>query len=561
MTKKRKIRKIRPNKKEEPRIIILTVIVCAVICILYSLLADRVIVSLIPELGMTSFSRQYARDYLERYEGSAYNENEGPPKIFESWDDITLVYYGAINDKSSNINEVFGLTGADGYKTDLLRYGVSTWIADRETKELIGGSTSDLVIIGDDRTRLPADIRATYSDEEYHRLCEFFEVSPAYIDNVSFYYTDNFPYVEKYVLRDGIAYPLVISFHEEGNENTYFYADKEFDYAAEEVIEADDCRMHDDPADPLDATYQLAVNLSEGQYDLFLRRNYIPYELTYISGNRICNVIMATTDKHILCLAEVTDYSGILKISVTTGCLIIILICGLTAFILCRKAKRKRDKAEYERSVTNALAHNYKSSLMVVRGCAENLIAGVSEEKKAKYEQKIMDETDKMNESTEKILSFYRTGAAGYEPVSESIDASESCKEIITKYESVSVDKKLQWIINDSEKYTLKGDPVLFKMALDNLIGNAVKYALPESAITVTTYKGGMSLTNKWKPIDKFIKKPKLFFEAFVTGDDTPGRSNSGLGLSITKDLLTRMGLKVSAKPSNENVIFEIRNK
>ena len=98
-------------------------------------------------------------------------------------------------------------------------------------------------------------------------------------------------------------------------------------------------------------------------------------------------------------------------------------------------------------------------------------------------------------------------------------------------------------------------------MALDNLIGNAVKYALPESAITVTTYKGGMSLTNKWKPIDKFIKKPKLFFEAFVTGDDTPGRSNSGLGLSITKDLLTRMGLKVSAKPSNENVIFEIRNK
>ena len=66
---------------------------------------------------------------------------------------------------------------------------------------------------------------------------------------------------------------------------------------------------------------------------------------------------------------------------------------------------------------------------------------------------------------------------------------------------------------------------------------------------------------NKWKPIDKFIKKPKLFFEAFVMGDDTPGRSNSGLGLSITKDLLTRMGLKVSAKPSNENVIFEIRNK
>lgn len=558
MTKKRKIRS---NKKEEPRIITLTAIVCAVICILYSMLAERAIVSIIPELGMTSFSRQYARTYLEYSEGNINKEDDAPPRIFESWDDVVLVYYSAINDKSSNINEVFDSNGAGGFNIDLLRYGLSSWIADRDTKELVGGANSDLVICGNDSTRFPANMRTTYSDEEYHRFCEYCEVSPVYIDNVRSYEMYNYPYLEKYVYRDGIAYPLVISFHEEGKENTYFYADKEFDYTEEEVIEADDCIMYDDPADPLDASYQLAVTLAEEQYRQFTRRNYIPYEISYNSGNRICNVIMTTTDKHILCMAEVIDYSGVLKISVMTGCLIIILICGLTAFMLCRKAKRKRDKAEYERSVTNALAHNYKSSLMVVRGCAENLLAGVSEEKKAKYEQKIMVETDKMNESTEKILSFYRTGTAGYEPVTEPIDASEVCKEIITKYESASADKKLEWVINDSEKYTLKGDPILFKMALDNLIGNAVKYALPESVVTVTTYKGGMSLTNKWNPVEKFIKKPKLFFDAFVTGDDTPGRSNSGLGLSITKDLLTRMGLKISAKPGNDKVIFEISNK
>ncbi len=556
-----KKRKIRSNKKDEPRIIILTAIVCAIICILYSLLAQKAIVSTIPQLGMTSISRQYALKYLEYTEESINNENAVQPQTFESRDDVNLIYYSAINDKSSSINEIIGLAGATGYNINLFKYGVSTWVADRETKELIGGSRSDQIIIGDERTRFPAVMNATYSDEEYHRLSEYCEVSPAFIDNVRFYNMDNYPYVEKYVYRDGIAYPLVISFHEEGKENAYFYADKEFEYTDDEVIESDDCRMYDDPADPLDPDYQLAVTLSEEQYSQFLRKNYIPYELTYYSGNRICNVIMATTDEHILCMAEVINFDGILKTSVTIGCLIIILICSLAAFILCRNAKRKREKTEYERSVTNALAHNYKSSLMVIRSCAENLIYGVPGEKKSKYEQKIMDETDRMNDSTEKILSFYRTGTAGYEPVEEPIDASEVCREIITKYENVSVDKKLQWIINDSEKYNLKGDPVLFKMALDNLIGNAVKYALPESAVTVTTFREGMTVTNSWMPINKFIKKPGLFFEAFVTGDDTPGRSNSGLGLSITRDLLTRMGLKISAKPSSDKVIFEIRNK
>ena len=57
------------------------------------------------------------------------------------------------------------------------------------------------------------------------------------------------------------------------------------------------------------------------------------------------------------------------------------------------------------------------------------------------------------------------------------------------------------------------------------------------------------------------LKKPKLFFEAFVTGDDTPGRSNSGLGLSVAKDLLNRMKLKITAKPDREKVTFEIRKK
>ena len=262
-----------------------------------------------------------------------------------------------------------------------------------------------------------------------------------------------------------------------------------------------------------------------------------------------------------MCYTEIIDYSGLLTFARIVGCLIIILICAVTCLILCLRAKRRRQRAEYERSVTNALAHNYKSSLMIVRSCAENLIAGVSEEKKAQYEKKIISETDRMNESTEKILSFYRTGAAGYEPASDQIDAGLICRDLIGKYESTSESRNLKWEVDDKEKFSFKGDAVLFSMAMDNLIGNAAKYALPDSIIYIRTFKDGLILENSWKPVDKFIKKPARFFDAFVTGDDTPGRSNSGLGLSVAKDLLGRMGLKISATADSEKVSFEIRKK
>ena len=96
-------------------------------------------------------------------------------------------------------------------------------------------------------------------------------------------------------------------------------------------------------------------------------------------------------------------------------------------------------------------------------------------------------------------------------------------------------------------------------MAMDNLIGNAVKYAAAGSEIVIITSKDEMRVENKWKPVDKFIKKPGLMFEGFVTGDEAPGRSNSGLGLRVAKDILGRMDISLTAKPDPEKIVFEIR--
>ena len=113
--------------------------------------------------------------------------------------------------------------------------------------------------------------------------------------------------------------------------------------------------------------------------------------------------------------------------------------------------------------------------------------------------------------------------------------------------------------MDDSDRYVINGDPVLFSMAMDNIIGNAVKYATAGSKIRITTSGDHMTVENDWKPVTKFIKKPGLLFESFVTGDDTPGHSNSGLGLRVARDILGRMGITLSAKPGQRTIVFTIR--
>jgi len=566
MTKNKLIKR---KIKEEPKIILFTAIICAVLCLVYIPIAKATVLAYLYSYEPHDYTRQYMRQYLERYESILDGTAKEPTSpFFDSAEDIVNMFYGAINDKSAPSGGMIGLPGSSALSFPIFSYGGAVWIADRESGELI--TRGDLLVLHEGNKRLLCDIRATFSDEECSRISSYYYhiINPIfYVDDiVGFDY--NYPYVEKYVCRDGIIYPLVITFIEKDGEKISFISDKPFEYDQSEVTESSECIFQDDMIDPLDPWYQLAKQLSDQSYAKYLsdpeHRQYPGDSTASVKRAHKTYIIrtsMETTDRNILCYTEIIDYTGILRILRIAGCLVITLICAVIALILCLKARRKRQRAEYERSVTSALAHNYKSSLMVLRSCAENLAWGVPGEKKTRYEQKIISETDRLNEATEKILSFYRTGDAGYEAVQEKVDASAVCRKLVEKYENISAERKLEWKVDDADKFEFDGDAVLFSMAMDNLIGNAAKYATNGSAIVIRTDKSGITLENRWNPIEKFIKKPRLFFDAFVTGDDTPGRSNSGLGLSVAKDLLKRMNLKITAKPDREKVTFEIRKK
>ena len=86
------------------------------------------------------------RQYLSRSESIEDGTAEEPnTDAFDSQEDIVNALYAAFNDKSAFLESGIGLPGAPMISFPLYKYGGATWIADRNTGELV--TRGDYVVL------------------------------------------------------------------------------------------------------------------------------------------------------------------------------------------------------------------------------------------------------------------------------------------------------------------------------------------------------------------------------------------------------------------------------
>lgn len=245
---------------------------------------------------------------------------------------------------------------------------------------------------------------------------------------------------------------------------------------------------------------------------------------------------------------------------VITGCLISgllwIIITAILSALAYQKKKNTYEMNIYQRDLTNIMAHDLKSPLMVIRGSAENLQDNESNE----YTQTIINEADYMSTLISRILSLSKLESNQEKMKSEEVNFKEILEKIIEKYSDEIDSRNIHINVKESDNILpVKGDSFWISEALSNLFDNAVKYSPDNSEIKIELDENHISIRNKMSDPNINEKELNILKKSFMRGDNSrSGQSGNGLGLTIAENILTRNHLSLNLKKEGDNFIVLI---
>ncbi len=234
------------------------------------------------------------------------------------------------------------------------------------------------------------------------------------------------------------------------------------------------------------------------------------------------------------------------------------LISALLA-LLWAWQKNVRNKAryafeDYQRDLTDHLAHDIKTPLMAISGYAENVLNGkLTEEEQKEYLNSILDNvsfTDSLISKTLYLNHMEGKSTSGQ----EEIKVNDMAEEILGRYALLLHEKKIVYSVSgDAEVRT---DRASMETILENLISNAVKYTPEDGTLRIAIDKKQLTVTNtvSEKTDTRDLKRP------FVRGD--AARSNTdgnGLGLAIAERAALANGFRLSVSCTDTEFRTELR--
>lgn len=224
-----------------------------------------------------------------------------------------------------------------------------------------------------------------------------------------------------------------------------------------------------------------------------------------------------------------------------------------------RNVKNKAQYAfeDYQRALTNNLAHDLKTPLAVIGGYAENLLEmrkDSGDEKELQYLSSIMNNVSYTDDIIAKTLKLSETEQKK-KLNKKKVDIKALAEKCAEKYKTALEERGIELTIEGSGEVNADEDSL--SLAVDNLISNAVKYTRNDGAVKITVSSKRLVIENDTaEDIDtKELKMP------FVKGDKARSdKSSSGLGLSIAEAAAVQNGfaLKLSCKDKKFKAMIEM---
>lgn len=204
--------------------------------------------------------------------------------------------------------------------------------------------------------------------------------------------------------------------------------------------------------------------------------------------------------------------------------------------------------AEDQRKFITNVSHDFRSPLTSIHGYLEAILDGtIPPELYEKYIGIVKNETDRLTSLTQNILDLNTLGQNGALLDYSDFDIHHEIKKILATFEGRCSDKRISFELTfSSHEFMVHADLGRIQQVLYNLIDNAIKFSNPGSTIFIETKESRSKayISIKDQGVGIAPENQKKIWERFYKTDPSRGRDKkgSGLGLSITKDIIQAHG-------------------
>ena len=208
---------------------------------------------------------------------------------------------------------------------------------------------------------------------------------------------------------------------------------------------------------------------------------------------------------------------------------------------------------DYQKNLTDSLAHDLKTPLMAIGGYVENIMTGnLSDEETNKYLTSVMDNISYTDSIITRTLELNSINTISIKPVQ--CDLYRIVNNAVEKY-SLLLDEKNISVHTDGTG-EISADSSTLKTIIENLVSNAVNYTIENGKINISVSNRNIIIKNTvGKKIDvSGLKKP------FAKGDKSrSNNSGSGLGLAIAENASMINGFRLDISCSDTEFVSELK--
>ena len=160
----------------------------------------------------------------------------------------------------------------------------------------------------------------------------------------------------------------------------------------------------------------------------------------------------------------------------------------------------------------------------------------------------IQEEAERLNAFVTNLLHMTRLESGALDAHSAAFDLAEVIDRTRRRFERLRAQRKISVALGEGAGLAV-GDPVLFEVALANVLENAIRYSPPQSAISLSSVLEDGFVVVRVADEGPGVEAGELprLFEKFYRGSSAKRTPGTGLGLSIVRGVMQGMGGQAEA--------------